>query len=108
MRDYRGHPLVIVFLIAATSGVMGYEYFTSEVRTVQVTGKHIEVGQIRRGFTNVYVLETDQGRMPILTPPIIGYFLGVEDVYEGIRLGSTIQVRVGYPLFGSPSVLAVY
>ena len=111
----RNSPWYIVFLIAFISGVMGYVYFTSEVRTVQVTGKHIEEGRGRYGSTSkVYVLETDQGRMPILKFPIIGYVFGVEELYEGIRSGSTIQVRVGdWPpsVVGrepDPHVMAIY
>ena len=92
----RNSPWYIFLLIALIGGVMGYVYFTSEVRTVQVTGKRIEAGRSRYGMSSeVYLIETDQGRMPILKFPVIGYVFGVDDVYGGIRSGSSIRVRVG-------------
>ena len=111
----RNSPWYFALLIAFIGGVMGYVYFTSEIHTVQITGKRIEEGRSRYGSTSdVYVLMTDQGRMPILKFPIIGYVFGVEDVYNGIRSGSTIQVRVGnWPpsVMGrgpNPHIMAIY
>ena len=111
----RNSPWYIVLLIALIGGVMGYVYFTSEVRTVQVTGKRVEAGRSRYGTSSeVYVVETDQGRMPILKFPIIGYVFGAENVYGSIRPGTSIWVRVGkWPpsvISGSarPHIMAVY
>ncbi len=92
----RDSPWYIVVLIALIGGVMGYVYFSSEVRTVQVTGKRIEQGRSRYGMSSeVYLIETNQGRMPILKFPVIGYAFGAKDAYDSIRAGSSIQVRVG-------------
>ena len=111
----RDSPWYIVGLIALIGGVMGYVYFSSEVRTVQVTGKRIEEGRSRYGMSSeAYLIETDQGRMPILKFPIIGYAFGAEDVYDSIKAGSSIQVRVGkWPPSvisnnAKPHVMAVY
>ncbi len=111
----RNSPWYIAFLVAFIGGVMGYVYSTSEIHTVQITGKRIEEGRSRYGSTSdVYVLMTDRGRMPILKFPVIGYAFGVAGVYDGIRPGSTIQVRVGsWPpsVMGrdpNPHIMAVY
>jgi hypothetical protein len=75
---------------------MGYVFAESEVRTIHVTGKRLEDGRGRHGTTTTrYVIETEQGALPILTFPIIGYSLGAEDVYAGISAGDQLEVRVG-------------
>lgn len=75
---------------------MGYIFAESEVHTVQVTGKHLEDGRGRRGTTTTrYVIETDQGALPILAFPIIGYSFGAEDVYAEISPGDRLEVRLG-------------
>ncbi|HSG94269.1 MAG TPA: hypothetical protein VLA28_02030 [Afifellaceae bacterium] len=92
----RDSPWYIAFLIVLVGGVMGYIYFSSEVRVVQVTGKRVEEGRSRYGMSSeVYVIETNRGGMPILKFPIIGYAFGAREVYDGIRTGSSIRVRVG-------------
>lgn len=92
---------LVVFILAAT----GYVYATSEVQRVVVTGKHVETARGRRGDVELYVLDTNRGALPILQFPLIGYWSGVDAVYEGVRAGTTIEARVGHwpPAFAARS-----
>ena len=92
----RNSPWYIVVLLAFIGGVMGYSYFTSEIRIVEVTGKRIEAGRSRYGMSSeVYLIETDRGGMPILQFPVIGYTFGADKVYAAIRPGMKLRVRIG-------------
>jgi hypothetical protein len=91
----RNSPWYIAALVAFLTGAVGYIYGTSEVHSVQVHGKSIEEGQGRRSTVQLYVIETDQGRFPILKFPLIGYTSGVDQVHAGVVKGSTIRVRIG-------------
>lgn len=91
----RNSPWYILFLLAIIGGAAGYVYVTSDVMTVQVTGKRVEVGQGRKRDFNLYVLDTDKGSFPILQFPVIGYFSGVDEIHAGIAPGSTHEVRIG-------------
>ncbi len=111
----RNSPWYIIFLIAIISSYTGYVYLASEVRTVTVTGKHIEEGRGRRGdMKEFFVIETRKGDLRILKFPIIGYSFGVDEVYGGVQRGSTIDVRVGtWPpaiisKHAKPHILAIY
>ena len=91
-----GNSKYIAILILFIGSVMGHVYIESEIQTIHVNGKHVENGHGRRGQTvKRFVLETDQGNMPILKFPIIGYFYGLDDLYEEIAPGQSIKVRVG-------------
>ncbi len=93
----RDSPWYIVFLLVVVGGAMGSIYFGADVETVQVVGKRTEEGRSRYGMSSTsYVLQTDRGRLPLLKLPIVGYAFGAEDVYERVRVGSSIQVRIGY------------
>ena len=110
----RNSPLYILALVAFIGGSMGYVFATSEVRTVTVVGKHIEEGRSRRGRVDVHIVETDAGNLRILKFPVIGYAYGADDVYAGIRSGSSLKVRIGqWPpavisSHAKPHIMAVY
>lgn len=92
----RNSRLYMIFLITVVGGAMGYVYGTSEVRTIEVIGKHIEEGRGRYGSsTEIYVIETNEGEMRLLKFPIIGYAFGVNTVYSQIKSGTSVQVRIG-------------
>lgn len=103
--------VLAVFIV----GVSGYAYAQSEVMTVVVTDKYIEDVPMRRGRTGQrYVLVTNEGDLPILKFPVLGYTSGVEDVYAGLVPGTSVKVRVAkWPPEilgdrGKSHILAVY
>lgn len=111
----RSSPWYIVFLLAFIGVSTGYVFVNSEVRTVHVTGKHLEDGRGRYGTTTTrYVIETDQGAFPILTFPIIGYVFSAGDAYADVMPGQRIAVRLGqWPpeLLGSngrPHIMSIF
>ncbi len=111
----RNSPWYIVFLLVVIGGVAGYTYFDSEVRTLEVRGKHMEEGSSRRGIASSrYVIETDQGEFRLLTFPLLGFTFGAEEVYDGIQSGSTITARIGrFPpaivnSSARPQIMAIY
>jgi len=91
----RNSPWYIAALAAFVAAAVAYVYATSEVYSVQVRGKSIEQAQGRRSTVQLYVLETDRGRFPILQFPIVGYMSGVDQVHAGVVKGATITVRIG-------------
>lgn len=102
-------------LLAFIASVAGYAYSDSDVRTVVVTGKYIQDVEMRRGRSEQrFVVRTDDGDLPILKFPLIGYATGVEGIYAAITPGTSIQVRVAQwpPRLlgdqGKPHILTVY
>lgn len=91
----RKSPWYVAVLASFVAGAVAYVYATSQVYSVQIRGKSIEEAQGRRSNVQLYVLETDRGRFPILQFPLIGYMSGVDQVHAGVVKGSTINVRVG-------------
>jgi len=112
----RNSPLYILILVTLIGGVMGYSYFTSEVITVQVTGKRVEEGRSRYGMASTrFVIETqNNGRLSILKFPVIGFPFDAEYQFSRIRSGTEQTVRVGYfppDVMGHgkrPQIMAVY
>ncbi len=111
----RNSPWYIVALVAFIGGAMGYTQLTSEIQTLEVVGKYVEEGRSRYGMSSeVYVIETNMGHMPILKFPIIGHTFDSKEEYERIVAGSEIRVRVGFwppNIFNNkarPQIMAVY
>lgn len=105
----------IGILAAFIIGIAGLAYAESDIRTVYVTGKYVEDVSGRRGRTSKrYVLRTDEGDLPILKFPVIGYTSGADTAYANVSAGSSIKVRVSHwpPRFlgqhGRNHILAVY
>ena len=105
----------IGILAAFVVGAAGLAYAESDVRTVYVTGKYVEDVSGRRGRTSKrYILRTDEGDLPILKFPVLGYASGADAVYAGISTGSSIEVRISHwpPRFlgqhGRNHILAIY
>jgi hypothetical protein len=105
----------IGFLIAVIGAAMGYVYAGSEIRTIHVTGKHVEEGVGRRGRpTERLIVETENGELPILKFPVIGYSFGANDAYRKLPSFGEVRVRIGYwpPAIVSkhakPHILQVY
>ncbi len=105
----------IALLTAFIGAAVGYVYAGSEVKTIQVTGKHVEDGQGRRGLpTERLIVKTDDGELPILKFPIIGYTLGANEAYKRLPSRGEVTVRVGmWPpaivaRFPKPHILHIY
>ncbi len=112
----RDSPWYILMLVMVIGGVMGYSYFTSEVITIQVTGKQEDVGRSRYGFSSTrYVIETmNNGRLALLKFPLIGFAFDAKQQYHRMTTGSEQTVRIGYfppDVLGygtRPQIMAVY
>ena len=93
----RNTPAYILLLVILIGGLMGYSYFTSEVVTIQVTGKRVEEGRSRYGMASKsFVIETENnGRMSILKFPVIGFPFDAEVQFNRMEAGSEQTVRVG-------------
>ena len=111
----RDSPWYIIALIVLIGGVMGYSFFTSELRSIKVTGKFVEDGRSRYGITSErFVIESEKGRYTILKFPLIGHAFDAQDVYDRIPIGETIEVRIGFfpprviHSTARPQIMAVY
>ena len=111
MSQAKNIGLLSVFILT----VMGVTFATSEVRTVVVSGKFIEDVEMRRGRSAArYVLKTSEGDLPLLKFPLIGHAFDVEDVYDAVHAGDSIDVRIGHwpPQFlgggGRRQIMTVY
>ena len=94
---------------------MGYVYASSELRTLQVTGKHVIDAVGRRGLaTERLIIETTEGDMPILKFPIIGYTYTANDAYRSVPSNGQIRARVSlWPpaivsKYAKPYILSIY
>jgi hypothetical protein len=102
--------LYSTFLFILLGGMFGYLYATSEVIEVQVAGKRIQQTVWRPGVgTEEYVIETKKfGDLPFSTLPLMGYFWGAAEAYNGLRVGGRYRLRtVDYPFIPRPDNVAV-
>ncbi len=102
--------LYSTFLIIVIGGMFGYLYATSEVIEVQVTGKRIQQIYWRPGAgTNEYVIQTKKnGDLTLSSLPLMGYFWGSAEAFEGLRIGGRHRLRiVDYPFIQRPNNVAV-
>ena len=103
----RNSPWYLLFLASAIACVMGWVFATSEIRTIEVSGKRMEENRSRRGLTGSrYVIETNEGDLRLLNFPIIGYMFGAEEVFAAVQSGARYEARIGTwppPLMNAPS-----
>lgn len=87
-------PFYLLGLVAVIGTMLGWLYATSETLEVLVRDKRVEQGELRRGRpVDVYVLLTDQGRLPISGLPLIGAS-DAGGVYAAVRSGQRYRMRI--------------